>query len=71
MSRFVNIGGAWDKRDRTGKPFLSLKLDQTVEAGAALFIFPNRFKVNAMDGRPDYEVYRVERKYEEAEEHPF
>lgn len=71
MSRFVNIGGAWDKRDRSGKPFLSLKLNQAVEAGAALFIFPNRFKVNAMDGRPDYEVYRVEREAVSQEEHPF
>lgn len=53
---YENVGGAWERVDRTGGTFLSVKLDQPVEAGARLLIFRNKYKLNAMDKRPDFIV---------------
>lgn len=71
MSDYQNVGGAWEKLDRNGDTFLSLKLSQTITAGIPLLIFKNKYKLNALDGRPDWIVYQPTEVPEEKTPDPF
>jgi uncharacterized protein (DUF736 family) len=65
-------GGAWEKRDRHGNPFLSVRLTLPDGSETSVLLFPNKFKWNSQDGKPDFVVYQtVVEQSETVEEHPF
>lgn len=71
MSSFQQIGGAWERRDRNGNPFYSVKVTLPDGTEQTLMLFPNKFKLNSQDGRPDFVAYMSISEPEPAEEHPF
>lgn len=69
---FANRGGAWEKTTRGGQPYLLLKLELPDQAEPiTVMLFKNKFKLNGIDGRPDYICYQPDNQPEEVEAHPF
>lgn len=71
MNGFTNVGGAWEKTTRGGQPFIVVKLELPDGTETAVMLFKNKFKLNALDGRPDYIAYLPSNEPEPAEVHPF
>ena len=68
---FLNVGGGWEKKDRNGDRFISIRLNVPVDETLPLLVFSNKFKLNGADGRPDFVVMQPAPAPIEQEEYPF
>jgi uncharacterized protein (DUF736 family) len=71
MNGFTNVGGAWEKTTRGGQPFIVVKLELPDGTETTVMLFRNKFKLNALDGRPDYICYLPTNEPEEKTPEPF
>jgi len=72
MNAFTNVGGCWAKTTRGGEAYLLVKLElPDRDEPIFVMLFKNKFKLNALDGRPDMIAYQPSNEPEVQEQHPF
>lgn len=65
MATYQNIVAIWKRKDKTGKTYLSMKVERDLKAGESLNIFQN--DKNGVETRPDFRAYeKIEDEEEQA-----